>query len=257
MFLLKKIVSGMLMPVPLVLELLIAGVLLLWFTRRQILGKALVTAGMLLLLLEGFGVLSQFALSRLENMYSPVAIREARDAGVKWVVVLAGGSSENGALPVTSQLAPETQVRVNEGIRILRGLPGARLIVSGGRVFGAVPAAELMERLAVELGVSPKALVREDRSRDTGEQAVFIGPLVKNEPFVLVTSAYHMPRAMALFRARGMSPIAAPTGHYASSPGGPDLFDFFPRADQLSLSEIVAHELLGLLAFQLSEALTS
>ncbi|HOW99338.1 MAG TPA: ElyC/SanA/YdcF family protein [Deltaproteobacteria bacterium] len=257
MFLLKKIVSGMLMPVPLVLELLIAGVLLLWFTRRQVLAKALVTAGTLLLLLEGFGVLSQFALSRLEGMYSPVGIQEARDAGVKWVVVLAGGSSESEALPVTSQLAPETQVRMNEGIRILRGLSGARLIVSGGRVFGTVPTAELMERLAVELGVSPNAVVREDRSRDTGEQAGYIGPLVKGEPFVLVTSAYHMPRAMALFKARGMSPIPAPTGHYAASPDGLDAFDFFPRADRLSLSEIVLHELLGLLAFQLGEALTS
>jgi len=246
----------MLMPLPLVLGLLIAGILLLWFSRRQVLAKIIITAAMFLLLFEGFGIFALPMLQKLEGMYRPVNLIEARTARVRWVVVLAGGHSREDALPVTSQLSPETQVRMNEGIRILRNLPGARLLVSGGEVFGTISSAELMARLAVELGVSPERVVPEDRSKDTDDEAEFIKPMVGTEPFVLVTSAYHMPRSMALFKGLGMRPIPAPTGHYAVNTENYSPMSFFPRADRIYACEIVVHEILGLLALQLREALS-
>jgi uncharacterized SAM-binding protein YcdF (DUF218 family) len=255
-FLLKKIISGMLMPLHIVLALLIAGVLLLWFSRRQALGKALVTAAMFLLLIEGFGLFADQVLQSLERMYHPVDIQEVRAARVKWVVVLAGGTSRDDFLPVTSQISPETHVRMNEGIRIHRLLPGSKLLVSGGKVFGTISSAELMARLAVELGVNPRGIVLEDKSRDTADEADLIKPMVGAEPFILVTSAYHMPRSMALFKARGMHPVAAPTGHYAIPSDGIGPGDFFPRSTKIYNCEIVVHEILGLLAFQIREALS-
>jgi uncharacterized SAM-binding protein YcdF (DUF218 family) len=252
MFVLKKIVSGMFMPLPLVLELLVAGIVLLWFTRRQVLGKIVVTAAMFLLLFEGFGVFSDIVLDKLESMYRPVDIREVREARVKWVVVLAGGHTVDGRLPVTSQLAQETQVRLIEGIRIFRALPESMLLVSGGGVFSPVSSAELMARLAADLGVDPKRIVVENMSRDTGEEADLIRPMVREEPFVLVTSAYHMPRSMALFEARGMRPVAAPTCHYSLYPDSVSPREFFPEARKIRTAEIVVHEVLGLIALQLS-----
>jgi uncharacterized SAM-binding protein YcdF (DUF218 family) len=254
-FVMKKIISGMLMPLPLVLELLVAGLVLLWFTRRQTLGKVIVTIGTVLLLIEGFGLLAYATLARLEGMYGPLDLSEAREAKVKWVVVLSAGHySTEEALPVTSTLVPETQARLNEGIRIFRGLPGSRLVVSGGKVFGTVSSAELMARLASEVGLDPKRIVLEDRSRDTGEEAELIAPMVGREPFILVTSAYHMPRSMVLFKARGLNPVPAPTGHYAVDADSLSPATFFPRADGIRICEIVAHEVLGLLAIQVREA---
>jgi uncharacterized SAM-binding protein YcdF (DUF218 family) len=252
MFVLKKIIAGMFMPLPLVLELLVAGVILLWFTRRQVLGKIIVTFAMLLLLFEGFGVFSDTVLDKLESMYPPLNIQEAQKARVKWVVVLAGGHTMDERLPVTSQLAPETQVRLNEGIRVFRSLPGARLLVSGGGVFSSVTSAELMARLAVDLGVDPRRIVLENMSKDTGDEADLIQPLVGAELFVLVTSAYHMPRSMALFRAKGLRPVAAPTCHYALNSDTLSPGEFFPGARKIRNAEVVTHEILGLLALQLS-----
>jgi uncharacterized SAM-binding protein YcdF (DUF218 family) len=254
LFLLKKIISEILMPLPATFGILLAGVLLLWFTRRQVLAKTLVTVAAILFLLEGFGFFAYTALSRLEGMYHPVDIQEVGAARVRWVVVLAGGSSPDEGLPVTSQLSPETQARLVEGVRVLRHLPEARLVVSGGSVFGEAPSAGLMARLAIELGVDPNRIVLEAQSRDTGDEARLVRPIVGEEPFVLVTSAYHMPRSMALFKRLGMRPTAAPMGHYAIPSDLMSPQDFFPRAKDLCACEIVAHEIMGLLALQLTDA---
>ncbi len=173
LFFLKKLVSQLFMPVPFILELLLLGLAFLWFTKKQISGKIVVTIAATLLLFSGFGIISDTVLYRLETMYPPVNLDQAREAGVKWVVVLAGGHDADESLPVTTQLGYETQVRLNEGIRIHRSLPRAKLLVSGGKVFSEKSSAELMERLAVELGVDAKDIVLEDRSLDTGEEAEF------------------------------------------------------------------------------------
>lgn len=254
MFILKKIITQFFMPLPFVLELLIIGVVLLWFTKRQAAAKILLTAATLLLLAMGFGILSDSALKKLENTYPPLDIEAAREAGIQWVVVLAGGHSSDASLPVTSQLAPETQVRLNEGIRIYRRLHGARLLVSGGRVFDPKTSAELMAKLARELGVNPGDIVLEDTSQDTDDEARLIEPMLGKQRFILVTSASHMPRSMALFTARGMQPIPAPVCHYIhedekTSPG-----DFFPMLLKIHNCEIVIHETLGLVSAEIKEA---
>jgi uncharacterized SAM-binding protein YcdF (DUF218 family) len=251
MFILKKIVSGFLMPVPIVLGLLIAGLVLLWLRRRQMAAKILLTIGTIVLLLVGYGVLSDTALEKLEQQYPILDIKYARGAGVKWVVVLAEGQVSDENLPVTSQLSPVTQVRLNEGIRIYRRLPGTRLILSGGKIFDTRTCAELMARLAGDLGVNPKDIVLENGSRDTHEEAVLLKPLLGKEPFVLVTSAYHMPRSMGLFRALGMNPVPAPANHYIlkSSRITPD--SFFPDVRGIRNSELVFHEYLGIVSAKL------
>jgi uncharacterized SAM-binding protein YcdF (DUF218 family) len=86
----------------------------------------------------------------------------------------------------------------------------------------------------------------ESVSKDTKDEARLIEEIVGNDSFVLVTSASHMPRSMAIFEKRGMHPIPAPTEHLAKesqriSPGM-----FFPSADGLKKAERAFHEYLGL-----------
>jgi len=63
------------------------------------------------------------------------------------------------------------------------------------------------------MGVSDSDIVLEPDSKDTKDEAVLIQKIVGNEKLILVTSASHMPRSMALFKKRGMQPIPAPTDH--------------------------------------------
>lgn len=247
MFVLKKIISALFMPVPIVLCLFMAGLILLWLNRRQAAARVMLTIGTILFLLAGYGILSDAALKRLEYQYPVLDLEAAREAGVKWVVVLAGAHDTDDSLPVTSQLAPETQARLIEGIRIHRNLPGTRLLVSGGKVFDSRTSAELMARLAKDLGVNLGDISLEDRSKDTHDEAVLLRPVLGKQPFVLVTSAYHMPRSMGLFRAQGMHPIPAPSCHYIHHTRKATPGSFFPGVRGIRNSELAFHEILGIL----------
>jgi uncharacterized SAM-binding protein YcdF (DUF218 family) len=120
------------------------------------------------------------------------------------------------------------------------------LVLSGGKVFDRTPEAEAMARLARELGVAEDDMILEEGSRDTEEQALMIMPLVAGARFVLVTSASHMPRAMALFHAVGLEPIPAPTGHRVRVGTGISPGLFFPSARDLCKSERAFYEMLGM-----------
>ena len=137
-------------------------------------------------------------------------------------------------------------VRLVEGIRLFRKLPESKLLLSGSGAFDPVPEAEVMAEVAVSLGVDPRKLVLEPKSRDTKDQATMVQRIVGGDRFVLVTSAYHMPRAVSLFRNRGMRPIPAPAGHWVKQkrylhPGA-----LFPSAAGIWKSERAIREYLGI-----------
>jgi uncharacterized SAM-binding protein YcdF (DUF218 family) len=88
-------------------------------------------------------------------------------------------------------------------------------------------------------------MVLEPRPRDTRQEAELLAPLLRGQRVALVTSASHMPRALALFRAQGLDPIPAPTGHLAKEPQGFDVLDLIPDADGLAKTRFAWHEVLG------------
>jgi uncharacterized SAM-binding protein YcdF (DUF218 family) len=246
MFLFKKFVAPFLMPVPFCLALLLLGLALLWLKRRQGAGKMLATLGALLLLLFGYGAVSGRLLGTLERRYAPAVDVSAAAGRVRWVVVLGGGSSADEGLPAVMRLSEGSLARLVEGIRLQRQLPGSRLLLSGGSVFGSAADAETMRALAVELGVDPAALELDAASPDTETQAEVVRARLGAEEFYLVTSASHMPRALALFRKAGANPLPAPT-HFLTqanrsfAPG-----DFFPSSGGLRQAETATYEYLGL-----------
>jgi uncharacterized SAM-binding protein YcdF (DUF218 family) len=252
MFLFKKITSQFCMPVTLSLSIAFLGLFFLWFTKKQRAGKLLVTLGLALLLIMGHRFVANALLKSLENDYPPHEIQLAASRpsvlptqSIKYVVVLGGGHESDPQLPLTSQLSADAVRRLVEGIQIYRRLPDAKLIVSGGIVFDPIAHAQLMEQLAIDLGVNPEDIVAETRPKDTKDEARFIAPIVGRQPFFLVTDASHMHRAQALFRKHKTTPIAAPTGcSIRRNPSiSPDYF--FPTSDNLKKTEKAIHEFLG------------
>jgi uncharacterized SAM-binding protein YcdF (DUF218 family) len=90
MFLFKKIVAPLFFPVPLCLEILLLGLFLLWFTKKQKAGKIIVSIGVGLIILFSYGTFQDILLRSLENKYPPLINLQKVD-DVKWVVVLGGG----------------------------------------------------------------------------------------------------------------------------------------------------------------------
>jgi uncharacterized SAM-binding protein YcdF (DUF218 family) len=253
MFLLKKIVSQFFYPMSLCLEILILGLFFLWATKRQRLGKTLVTLGTVLLLLLSTSFISSGLLTPLERRYPAVLHPEkisweghTVEASPRWIVVLGGGHVSDPRLPPNSQINETALGRVVEGVRLYKAISGSKLLLSGGRVFDSVPEAEVMARIAVFLGAKPQDILLEPDSRDTADEAEIIAKMIGREQCILVTSAAHMPRAMALFKKCGLRPIPAPTDYLDRQSPGFSPGDFFPRAMTLGQVETAVHEYLGL-----------
>lgn len=241
--LLKKLVSACLLPFPLAVALVLAGLAWLQLSQRQRLGRMTVAAGAAILLLGGYDVLSFALLHPLERQYAPLtpaAIAQLLPAPTA-VVVLGGGYNPDEALPANDRLSATTLARLVEGVRLWRLRPQSRLVLSGGQG----QAGALAETAAI-LGVPRGQLVLEDVALDTAEEAERLRPLVGTDPFLLVTSAAHMRRSMALCRKQGLSPVAAPTAFVAGG-GEWSALDLIPGASGLSLADQAVHEWLGLL----------
>lgn len=245
MFLFKKIVASFLFPFPLCLMILAGGIALLWFTRRQRAGKILVTTSFTLLILLSYGWASNSLLRPLEQSYAPL-LSVPPGLEIKWVVVLGGGTSSDASVPLAARLTEASRARLIEGMRLQRQLPGSKLILSGGSVFGAGADAESMSALAVALGIAPTDIVTDAVSPDTETQARNIKELVTSDRLILVTSASHMRRAMSLFKKVGLDPIPAPTHYLAQVNQDFSPSDFFPSNGRLGLVEVVVYEYLGI-----------
>ena len=247
----KKVVALLFSPIGVSVNLLLAGVVLLLFTCRQKAGKALVSAGTLLLVLLSNQVISGMLLRPLERRYPPL-LEVPKDHGqsierrIKYVVVLGGSFESDPKLPPISQLGADTLFRLAEGVRMYRQLPGAKLILSEGAPPGVVPGAEAMADIAEGLGVSSQEILVERESLDTEGEARLVRPLVGEGPFVLVTDASHMPRAMALFRKQGANPIADPTDYLIKGPTGIALLELYPSGRGLDIAGRAVYEYMGL-----------
>jgi uncharacterized SAM-binding protein YcdF (DUF218 family) len=252
MYILKKIISAFLLPLPVFLILLTVGVCLLWFTRRQRAGKILCSAGLLALGLFSYDAVSDLLLAPLEDDFPPLLVADHPAPGdaaarqARWIVVLGGGYSVAPSLPATSELNVVTLARLVEAVRLKNQIPAAKLVVSGGYGVGATMA-DVFTDAAVSLGVPRGDVVAERRTFDTADEARFIHEIVRDAPFILVTSASHLPRAVALFRKQGMSPLPAAADYGSLDDPGLSPYSFVPSPSALTKLERASHEYLGLL----------
>ncbi len=240
---LKNIALSLISPTGFSLILLLAGLFFLWRKTNSKAGKLFVTCGCLYLLLGSLPFLPNFLLENIERQYAPYAVDDKGNddsSDVKFVFVLAAGYVSDQDLPITSRFHYDGLVRLVEGIRLHRIIPETGLILSGGR-----GEAEFIKKLVVALGVPQENLILEAESMSTFDQARFIQAIVGDERFLLVTSASHMLRSMALFEKLGMSPIAAPTGHFVKHHG--DGISLLPATSNSRKTDTFFYEILGLI----------
>lgn len=185
------------------------------------------------------------------------------------IVVLSGGASDDPGLPEADRLTPSSALRVAEAVQIYHDLisllPAAtatrkseakdnsnpvaepHLILSGGPTFNSEPEALPMEKLAESLGVPAENIVLETRSNDTFSEAEYLLQVIGRRPFILVTSAIQMPRAMALFQRLGMNAIPAPANFEGQGTTESFAMKFSPSVVALNQSTIAWHEQVGTL----------
>jgi len=246
-----KYLSTLASPLMIPAELLLIGIVLLLFTRRQTGGKVFVILGFLLLCFVGFRDTADMLMRPLEQKYPPVlagfteGLLPQEFSGIKYIVVLGGGHYSDVNLPVTSESSPTALVRLIEGIRLQKLITGSRLVLSGGSVYDTTSDAEMMEHVAVSLGVDRQDILLERESKDTEDEARLLQPLLGKQRFILVTSAVHMPRSMKLLMKRGMRPIPAPTDYMVHPAESIRPSSFFLMPESLEKADRAVHEYIG------------
>lgn len=219
----------------------------IWAKKNDTISRAGVTLLFILFLFLTSPLISNYFVFRLENRFPPLL--KVKNTGllpyeISYIVVLGSASVENPNWPITSQIGATTLIRLLEGIRIWKELPDAYLILSGGS-SGKVPESDLMEEMAVSLGVEPYKIIKERTSKSTYEEAVLMKSLLRDQSFILVTTARHMPRAMAIFQKQNLKPIPAPTGFTIIPKLSLSLADFAPSFSNASSLNNILYEYLA------------
>jgi uncharacterized SAM-binding protein YcdF (DUF218 family) len=115
MFLFKKIVAPLFLPMTLILGILVLGLFLILLTRRQKTGKIVVLIGTIFVGMLSYNAVSDKLLQPLEYQYPPL-VNSEKIQNVKWVVVLGGGHISDPKLPITSQISNTSLIRLVEGV---------------------------------------------------------------------------------------------------------------------------------------------
>ncbi|MBU4254917.1 MAG: YdcF family protein [Acidobacteria bacterium] len=248
-FYLKKILQALFLPHTLIFILLVVSLILIF--RKKRLGRLLLLLTIVFFYAVSIRPVADGLMGGLERSQTIV---RAIPAGVNTVVVLSGGLRNEGAdLPASSLLGSSSLSRLLEGIRLLRQMDAGRLILSGGEWRGRRlqrASAAVMREMAVELGISVNRIILEDRSRDTHEQAAALKSYLGEDPFFLVTSAFHMKRSLHLFMENGMSPLPAPADFRGRQEKRYDLFDWLPAPHSLYDALLAVKEYGGLLFYR-------
>ncbi len=229
------------------------GLALLWSRRWQRAGRWVLAAQLIVLLLAGNKWVSGRLIHPLEDRYPAVADYRAGEplppalAACRYVVVLGAGSNDQPDLPALAKLSASARARLTEGVRLLRLLPRATLIVSGPpQRRGGLPHARILARAAESLGVAAERIQLIEDAHDTEQEAAALRTRVGDVPFALVTSAWHMPRAAALCRAQGLHFVPCPTDFLFVHGRRWSFRDFTWDVPSLERSTRAVHEYLGL-----------
>lgn len=240
-FLLKKFVSFFLMPFPIGIAFLLLGLFFL-YRNRLLKAKIFLSIGFLWITLISYAPIANYLLYSYESNTPTLHIAPKE---IEYIYILGAGHETNDAYPITSQVNAISSIRFSEGLRLYHQLKKRpTLIVSGYSGLNDPNSHAFMQsKLALALGVDKDKLHLEPNPRDTQEEAKVAKAYIGEKPFILLTSASHMQRALKFFRAEGLDPIPAPTNHRANI-HNPHWTGFY-SVNSLLLTRTAWHEMLG------------
>ena len=249
----SKTVGYMALPTNFLLALGLIGALLL-LTRFARAGRGLMAVALVLLAVCAFSPLGNFLLYPLEQRFPTWDSSRGEPDGI---IVLGGPIDADLSVAHGVPVITAAADRIIGGATLAHRYPNARLVYTGGSsnlISNDAKEADYATALFQGLGIPKSRLIMERQSRNTKENAEFSKQIVKPKPgerWVLVTSAYHMPRAIGLFRKAGFAVEAYPVDWKTGTKE--DLFKYYVIADDgLQLVDTGVREWLGLIAYRVS-----
>jgi len=207
-----------------------------FFFKKRV-GKFFVFLGIILYYLFSISFISNLIISPLETKYQPINKEELNKTNA--TVLLLGGKESDvlrcaEVLFIYNEKSNKTDFKV---------------VISGDNpVKSEIKEAESMRIFLINRGIATDNIILEDKSRNTYESAIKIKDLLGNELFFLVTSAYHMPRAILAFKSAKTNPFPAPTDFKIEEDY--TFLDFFPDSRNLKKTDLAFHEYFGIIFYR-------
>lgn len=248
-FVVSKIVWGLLSPTSLAVWLLLLATVLLWLNYLKAARKLLTLISLTALLMLVYPV-SDWLMQPLETRFrAPATLPQQVDG----IIVLGGAERLQVSASWQRAQVGESAERILAAAELSRRYPDAPLIYTGGSNLVQMPELDVTGRVSATLlqqaGVAPEQILLETRARNTHENFVMIQPLlpVPAGSYLLVTSAFHMPRAVGVARQQSLNVIPYPVDYRSNTPSHRYWdFDLFAHLEVL---EVAWHEWLGLTVY--------
>ena len=245
LFLAKKWLGGLLMPLPLFLTVFFIALILLFFTQKQSVAKWLLLGCFVFISLLSIMPVTEQLTQGGERKHLPI-LQHNISRDFDYILVLGSGGIADPNLPVNSQLSATANSRFLEALRLYQANPNAVWVVSGSNFGDVTSHAQLMQEMAIIMGVPEQQIIRLANSLDSDDEAEKMSLIIRGKKAALVTSATHMDRALTLFNKYGTAPVAAPCNYLTRKRVGETPYYFYiPSAYQLYKINLVWHEYLG------------
>ena len=246
-FTLSKIFRFFTLPSNLVVLVGIVGVVLL-FTRRKRLGQGMMIASLLTLAIAGWLPVGNWLIAGLEDRFPAWDASRGAPYGI---IVLGGAISPDVSQERGSIALNESAERMTAVADLARRYPAARIVFSGGsgKLGGGPAEADFVVPVFESFGIARERVTLEGKSRNTVENAQFTKEAVQpkaGERWLLVTSAYHMPRSVGAFRRAGFAVEAYPVDWRS---GADDGSSFSSLSAGLARTDTALREWVGLVAY--------
>lgn len=235
------ILTALVLPSNVCFVLTIIGVALSVAARTRKAALVTLAAAGTMLVVFSSGKTATWLTSSLEYAY-PRAPDQL--APVHAIVILAAYAANDPNMSLGDRANDSSLYRVVEGALLWKRCDDCRVIVTG-----ASPTTDIMGELIVALGVPATRVELDSHAVNTGASAANIARLLGDAPFYLVTSACHLPRAMAVFSSAGTRPLPAPTDH--KLPRNIAQAQWQPTPFHLQASDLAMHEHVGMWWYRL------
>jgi uncharacterized SAM-binding protein YcdF (DUF218 family) len=252
-FLVSKIFGALLIPSNLIIAIGAVGLMLTW-SRFQSVGRKLIACSLAALLVCGYFPIGTLLLVPLETRFSSWKAEDGEPAGI---IILGGGVELVLSAAYGSPVLDYEGSRIVVAAALARRYPNARLVYAGGNpdLFQQeAKEADIAAAIFESLGISRDRLQIERQSRNTDENIRFSKALADPKPgerWLLVTSAFHMPRSLGIFRKVGF--VVQPYPVDWKTLGWPDLFKIQSNfLSGLSLTNLAVHEWIGLIVYRMT-----
>lgn len=235
-----------------VLSALLCLLFLTWNWRRAAITWLLV--GTLYVWLCATPVFARLLADTLEGSFPVKAVEQLPEADV--IIMLGGTLSPPGQWNPYGDLDSAAD-RIIETARLYRAGKAPRVLISGGRLFSEADRpseAEMVRALLVDVGVPQAAISVETQSRNTYENAIGSAKMLRDQPgarVLLVTSAWHMRRAVAVFSRAGVHVVPAPTDSFRAQLASGIPFGYMPDVEALRISTLCIKEWIGMAVYKL------